>query len=161
MDARIGYASGVFDMFHIGHLNILKRARAQCDFLVAGVVSDQVVIDAKGKEPVISLAERMQIVRGVKYVDSVIVDNATSKLDVWERVHFEVIFKGDDWRGTDKGLDLEAELATVGARVVYFPYTADTSSTTRRQEIIARGDLLQQRLGPVSRPPLARSIFAA
>ncbi|MCW2527332.1 MAG: cytidyltransferase [Pseudonocardiales bacterium] len=161
MTARIGYASGVFDMFHIGHLNILKRARAQCDFLVAGVVSDQVVRDAKGKEPMISLAERMQIVRGVKYVDSVIVDNATSKLDVWERVHFEVIFKGDDWRGTDKGLDLETELATVGARVVYFPYTTDTSSTTRRREIIARGDLLQERLASAPYALLDRSIFAA
>jgi glycerol-3-phosphate cytidylyltransferase len=137
---RIGYASGIFDRFHMGHLNHLKQARGQCDFLVAGIASDPAVAAVNGKPPVISAAARLRIVWGVEHVDYVIVDNTPSKLEVWERIRFEVMFKGDDWRGTEKGLLLEAELATVGAEVVYLPY-ANASTTTRPVEVLASASL--------------------
>ncbi len=137
-DGAMGYVPGAWDMFHIGHLNILKRARAQCARLVVGVVTDEALFQAKGKYPVVPLAERMEVVAAMDIVDAVVVDFSSSKLDVWERVHFDVLFKGDDWRGTAKGDRLESEMATVGASVRYFPYTAHTSSTALRQILASR-----------------------
>jgi glycerol-3-phosphate cytidylyltransferase len=122
-------------MFHIGHLNILRRAREQCDHLVVGVVLDEVVQRAKGKQPVVPFDERLEIVSHVDYVDEVVADTSSDKVVIWRQVHFDVLFKGDDWRGTPKGDRLEADLATVGARVVYFPYTVHTSSTMLREFI--------------------------
>jgi glycerol-3-phosphate cytidylyltransferase len=131
----IGYAPGAYDLFHIGHLNILTRAAEQCDKLVAGVVTDDVVLRAKGKAPVIPLAERLAIVSSVRYVDEAVPDPYVDKFQMWPNVHYDVLFKGDDWRGTEKGEALEARLAEVGARVVYFPYTLHTSSTLLRKMI--------------------------
>ncbi len=133
MTPRIGYAPGVYDLFHIGHLNILKHARAHCDVLIAGVVSDEMAVLAKNVLPVVPLAERLEIVRSVKYVDRAVAEVVPSKLDTWRAVGFDVIFKGDDWRGTAKGHKLEADLATVGVEVVYFPYTMHTSSSLLRR----------------------------
>lgn len=127
-----GYVPGVFDLFHIGHLNILRSARAQCDWLIAGVVTDENAYRAKSKMPVIPLAERVSILEHITLVDEVIVEHQPSKLDVWHDHHFDVIFKGDDWRGTAKGERLERDLATVGVEVAYFPYTMHTSSTLLR-----------------------------
>lgn len=134
----LGYVPGAWDRFHIGHLNLLKSARRQCDRLVVGVVTDQELFNAKGKMPMVPLEERMQVVAAMDIVDSVVVDFSTSKLDVWDRVHFDVLFKGDDWKGTAKGDRLEEEMASVGARVRYFPYTAHTSSTALRQILAGR-----------------------
>jgi glycerol-3-phosphate cytidylyltransferase len=128
----VGYVPGAWDMFHVGHLNILLRAREQCDRLIVGVVTDDALFEAKGKHPIVPLIERMEVVRHLAMVDDVVVDFSTSKLEVWERVRFDVLFKGDDWRGTDKGNKLEADMATVGVEVVYFPYTVHTSSTLLR-----------------------------
>jgi glycerol-3-phosphate cytidylyltransferase len=132
----IGYAPGVYDLFHIGHLNILTRAAECCDHLIAGVVTDDVVMRAKGKAPVVPLAERLEIVRSVRYVDEAVPDPYVDKFQMWPRLKFDVLFKGDDWRGTEKGEALEAQLAEVGARVVYFPYTLHTSSTLLRKMIL-------------------------
>lgn len=129
---RIGYAPGVYDMFHIGHLNILKHAASQCDYLIAGVVSDEMAFLAKGRNPVIPLSERIEIVASIDYVDEAIAETEPHKIDTWRNVGFDAIFKGDDWRGTPKGLELEREFAAVGVEVVYFPYTLDTSSTLLR-----------------------------
>ncbi len=137
-DGRMGYVPGAWDMFHIGHLNILRRARQQCERLVVGVVTDDALFQAKGKYPMVPLHERMEVVAAMSIVDAVVVDFSTSKLDVWDRVHFDVLFKGDDWRGTPKGDRLEIEMASVGAAVHYFPYTAHTSSTALRQILSAR-----------------------
>ncbi|MFT3888308.1 MAG: adenylyltransferase/cytidyltransferase family protein [Arachnia sp.] len=134
----LGYVPGAWDRFHIGHLNILKRARALCERLVVGVVTDEELFKAKGKMPMVPLEERMQVVAAMDIVDAVVVDFSTSKLDVWDRVHFDVLFKGDDWKGTAKGDQLEAEMAGVGASVRYFPYTAHTSSTALRQILASR-----------------------
>lgn len=137
MGTRVGYAAGAFDLFHVGHLNILRHAREHCDRLVAGVVSDEMLRAVKGIEPVIPTAERAEIVRSIMYVDDVYIETNPTKLEAWQDVHFTHFFKGDDWRGTDKGLLLERELATVGVEVVYFPYTAHTSSTTLRRALDA------------------------
>lgn len=129
----VGYAPGVYDLFHIGHLNILKRAAEHCDVLVAGVVTDDVVVQAKGVEPAIPFAERLEIVASLKCVDSAVGDGHVDKFDSWADVGYDVLFKGDDWRGTEKGALLERRLAAVGSRVHYFPYTMHTSSTQLRR----------------------------
>jgi glycerol-3-phosphate cytidylyltransferase len=132
---RVGYAPGVYDMFHIGHLNILKNARLACDYLIAGVVSDDLSRRAKGKSPVIPLAERLEIVRSIRYVDEAVAEDVPTKLEMWQRLRFDVIIKGDDWRGTDKGIRLEREFAEVGVEVFYLPYTVHTSSSMLRQAL--------------------------
>ena len=132
---RIGYAPGVYDMFHVGHLNILRNSRMACDYLIAGVVSDDLSRRAKGKSPVIPLSERLEIVRSIRYVDEAVAEDVPTKLEMWERLHFDVIIKGDDWRGTDKGNRLEREFAKVGVEVFYLPYTVHTSSTMLRQAL--------------------------
>lgn len=139
-DRVVGYAPGVFDMFHVGHLNILERAKAQCDYLIVGVVSDDRVLTIKGAEPMIPLEERMELVSSLELVDRVVVDDSTDKVQMWERLHFDVIFKGDDWRGTAKGDRLERGMAEVGAMVVYFPYTEYISSTRLRALIEAANE---------------------
>lgn len=129
---RIGYVPGVFDMFHIGHLNILRQARAGCDYLVAGVVVDEVVEEVKNHSPVVPFDERVQIVSSIRHVDEVQPDTSPDKTVAWRARPFDVIFKGDDWRGTEKGRRLERSMAELGVEVVYFPYTVRTSSTLLR-----------------------------
>ncbi|MGO3152268.1 MAG: adenylyltransferase/cytidyltransferase family protein [Galactobacter sp.] len=132
---RIGYAAGAFDLFHVGHLNLLRQARAGCDKLVAGVVSDEMLRQVKGIEPVVPTEERCEILRHIDLVDQVYVETTPSKLDAWRDVGFTHFFKGDDWRGTEKGLLLEEQFGAVGVQVVYFPYTAHTSSTALRRAL--------------------------
>lgn len=128
----VGYAPGVYDLFHVGHLNILKHARSRCDHLIAGVVSDEMAALAKGRPPVVPLHERLEIVGSIRYVDAVVAELVPEKLDTWKQLHFDVIFKGDDWRGTAKGDKLEKDFRAVGVEVMYFPYTVQTSSTKLR-----------------------------
>ncbi|KAF4406723.1 MULTISPECIES: adenylyltransferase/cytidyltransferase family protein [Streptomyces] len=135
MPHTVGYAPGVYDLFHVGHLNILRHARSQCDYLVAGVVSDEMAELAKGRAPVVPLVERLEIVRSVRFVDAAFVETVPDKLETWQQVRFDVIFKGDDWRGTAKGHRLEEDFRTVGVEVVYFPYTVHTSSTQLRRAL--------------------------
>lgn len=137
MANRVGYAAGAFDLFHIGHLNILKHAKSECDFLIAGVVSDEMLRETKGISPVIPLNERLEIVSHISYVDEAVAEVVPDKLETWKSLRFDVFFKGDDWRGTEKGLRLEKEFAKVGVEVVYFPYTMSTSSTTLRRALDA------------------------
>jgi glycerol-3-phosphate cytidylyltransferase len=131
----VGYASGVFDMFHVGHLNILRNARQRCHTLVVGVGSDEYVEELKGRSPVIPLVERLEIISALSIVDEVIIDHAEDKTLAWQERHFDVIFKGDDWKGTAKGARLEEQMGSVGADVVYFPYTLHTSSTLLRAHL--------------------------
>jgi glycerol-3-phosphate cytidylyltransferase len=133
----VGYAPGVYDLFHIGHLNILRTAKAQCDFLIAGVVSDEMAEWAKGRRPVVPLAERLEIVSHIRFVDHAHAETVPDKLETWSELRFHRFFKGDDWRGTPKGDDLERRFSEVGVEVVYFPYTAHTSSTLLRQHLSA------------------------
>jgi len=135
---RVGYVPGVFDMFHIGHLNILRNARLACDYLVAGVVSDDRAFDAKGQAPIVPIAERLEIVSSIRFVDEAVIEDVHEKLEMWERIRFDVIIKGDDWRGTAKGDKLERDFAAVGVEVVYLPYTMHTSSTMLRRVLHQR-----------------------
>jgi glycerol-3-phosphate cytidylyltransferase len=134
---RIGYAPGVYDLFHVGHLNLLTRAREHCDHLVAGVVSDELAAGVKGRAPVVPLEERLEIVRNIRCVDEAVAEVLPEKLDTWREVRFDVIFKGDDWKGTPKGDKLERDFASVGVEVVYLPYTVHTSSTVLRRALDA------------------------
>jgi glycerol-3-phosphate cytidylyltransferase len=134
----VGYVPGVYDMFHVGHLNVLRNARLACDFLIAGVVSDERALDAKGKTPVVPVAERLEIVRSIRYVDDAVIEDVAEKLDMWRQLRFDVIIKGDDWRGTPKGDKLERDFSSVGVEVVYLPYTMHTSSTMLRQVLSSR-----------------------
>lgn len=135
MTYRIGYAAGAYDLFHVGHLNILRQARSSCDFLIAGVVSDELCEQTKGKTPVIPLPERLEIVRSICYVDRAEPELHEDRIDTWRELHFDVLFKGDDWRGTAKGVSMERRFAAIGVEVVYFPYTIHTSSTILRRAL--------------------------
>lgn len=128
----IGYACGVFDMFHIGHLNLLQRARANCDHLIVGVTSDALAAQRKGQRPVASEAERMAIIAALRCVDEVVAQTDMDKFRAWERLGYHRLFVGDDWQGHPDWVALEAQLAQVGAQIMYFPYTKAVSSTQLR-----------------------------
>lgn len=147
---KIGYAAGAFDLFHIGHLNLLRHAKSQCDFLIAGVVSNEMLEQNKGITPFIPFSERLEIVQSVRYVDLGHPEVLPNKLDTWRELQFDIFFKGDDWRGTDKGLRLEREFAEVRVEVVYFPYTAVTSSRQLRRVIEAAGTKQETSVGSFS-----------
>ena len=129
---RVGYAAGAYDLFHIGHLNILRQAKQRCDYLIAGVVSDEMLVENKGISPFIPEDERLTIVQSIKFVDEAILETVPDKLDTWSALRFTVFFKGDDWRGTPKGIDLEHRFGEVGVDIEYLPYTLHTSSTKLR-----------------------------
>lgn len=124
----IGYTSGVYDLFHIGHLNLIKNAKGLCDKLIVGVTSDELVA-YKNKKAVIPHQERMEIVRNIQYVDAVVPQNDMDKFKMWQRLKFDVMFVGDDWFETEKWQDLDDRFKAVGVKIVYFPYTKGTSST--------------------------------
>lgn len=124
----IGYTTGVFDLFHIGHLNLLRNAKGMCDKLIVGVTTDELV-SYKNKKAVIPHNERMEIVRAIKYVDAVIPQENMDKFEMWKKLKFDVMFVGDDWYATDKWKELEKQFNEVGVRIIYFPYTKGTSST--------------------------------
>jgi glycerol-3-phosphate cytidylyltransferase len=119
-------------MFHVGHLNILRRARLHCATLVVGVASDEYVEALKGKSPVVPLVERLDIISALGIVDEVIIDHSEDKTQAWHERNFDVIFKGDDWKGSAKGVRLEQDMKKLGVAVMYFPYTLHTSSTLLR-----------------------------
>lgn len=126
---KIGYTTGVFDLFHIGHLNILKNAKSKCDKLIVGVTTDELCEKLKGKKPVIPFNERKSIIESIKYVDRVIPQRKINELSDQKKLNFDVIFKGSDWKDTKKWNNLEKEFAKRRVKVVYFPYTKNTSST--------------------------------
>lgn len=133
MSPVVGYAGGAFDLFHVGHLNILRHAKSHCDYLIAGVATDEMLEITKGRRPVVPLAERLEIVGAIDVVDRAVAEPSPNKLDQWHALHFDVVFKGDDWRGSVKGEKLVADMASVGVEVVFFPYTVHTSSTILRK----------------------------
>lgn len=131
---RVGYTSGVFDLFHIGHLTLLKNARGLCDKLIVGVTVDELV-SYKNKRAVIPFEERLEIVRSIKYVDAAIPQYDMDKFEMWNKLSFDVMFVGDDWYRSDKWSQLDEKFAEVGVRIVYFPYTPGTSSTIINQTL--------------------------
>ena len=135
MEKVIGYTQGTFDMFHIGHLNLIKNAKRHCDYLVVGVNSDDLVESYKNKRPIIPLDERVEIMRAIKYVDEVIVTNTLDKKEIWEKVRFDEIYIGDDWKGNERWEKTGKEMEQLGAKLVFLPYTKDTSSTMLREKL--------------------------
>lgn len=131
---KIGYTTGVFDMFHIGHLNILKNAKEQCDYLIVGVSTDELV-SYKNKTVIIPHDERMKIVESIRYVDKVVPQINMDKKGAWDKYKFDVMFVGSDWKGTDKWNEFEKEFKRIGVDIVYFPYTQGTSSTKLRETL--------------------------
>ena len=133
MMKKIGYTTGCFDLFHIGHLNILKRARLECDYLIVGVNSAELSISAKKKRLVIPFQERMDIVESIKFVDEVVPQTSYDKMEAWNNLKFDKMFVGDDWKGTDQWNQIEKEFSQYGVEIIYFPYTTHTSSTVLRK----------------------------
>ncbi|GGP48459.1 MULTISPECIES: adenylyltransferase/cytidyltransferase family protein [Shewanella] len=129
---KIGYTTGVFDLFHIGHLNVLKRAKLECDYLIVGVTSDELSMSAKNKKPVIPFQERLEIVEAIKFVDEVVPQMSYDKLEAWNNLKFDKMFVGDDWKGTDKWIEIEKDFAKLGVEIMYFSYTTHTSSSILR-----------------------------
>jgi len=132
----IGYTSGVFDLFHVGHVNLLKNSSSLCDRLIVGVTVDDLVL-YKNKRSVIPFDERVEIVRNSRYVDLVVPQVTMDKLDAYHRYKFDVMFVGDDWYKTEKWEVIERELKNFGVKIIYFPYTANTSSTLINQTLEA------------------------
>jgi len=120
-------------MFHIGHLNLLRRASLRCDLLIAGVLSDDVTLVLKGHRPVVPQDERLEIVSGLDVVAEAVLERTVDKLAAWRRLRFDVVFKGDDWQGSETWTRLEHDFGRVGVQVVYLPYTRHTSSTRLRR----------------------------
>ena len=136
MKKIIGYTTGVFDMFHIGHLNILKQAKQHCDILIVGVTTDELCQSYKNKLPIIPYEERKAIIEAIKYVDKVVPQLNRDKFNAWEEYKFDIMFVGDDWKGSELFEVVERKLNAVGCRVVYLPYTQGTNSTILREKVL-------------------------
>ena len=139
----IGYTTGVYDLFHIGHLNLLKNAKGMCDKLIVGVTVDELVA-YKGKRAMIPFEDRIEIVRSIKYVDAAVPQYDMDKLEACKKLGAQFLFVGDDWYGTDKWQEYERQFAEAGIKIVYFPYTKGISSTQITKALNAvRGHDLQ------------------
>ena len=132
---KIGYTQGVYDMFHIGHLNLLNHAKQYCDVLIVGINSDNLVKEYKNKTPIIPEEERRAIVENIKAVDSCIIVDTLDKCKILEQVHFDAIFIGGDWKGNPRWVKTEEDLNALGVDVVFLPHTDGISSTMLRDEI--------------------------
>lgn len=132
---KIGYTAGAFDMFHIGHLNLLMNSKSRCEHLIVGVSTDDLVMGTKSKRPVIPFEERMEIVRAIRLVDEVVPQTTLDKMEAWRSLHFNVMFSGDDWKETARWKALDRQFAKVDVPIIYFPYTQTTSSTLLRTKM--------------------------
>lgn len=129
----IGYTTGVFDMFHIGHLNILRRAKELCDFLIVGVTTDELCFKRKNKYPIINEKDRMAIVEAIRYVDKVVPQVDMDKIRPVKEFRVNVVFVGSDWKGTTAWENFEKEFAKEGCSVIYLSHTDGISSTLLRE----------------------------
>ncbi|MCR5674743.1 MAG: adenylyltransferase/cytidyltransferase family protein [Lachnospiraceae bacterium] len=136
---QTGYTDGVYDLFHVGHLNMIEAAKARCEHLIVGVHGDDVVEEYKHHRPIINENDRRRIVESVKGVDRAVINRFRDKKKLWELYHFDVIFIGDDWKGTERWNRFEKELAEIGVDVVYVPYTKGISTTEIKEMILERG----------------------
>ena len=132
----IGYTAGTFDMFHIGHLNLLERAKEHCDFLIVGINSDKLVEAYKKKSVIVTLEERMKIVRSIRYVDKTIAVESLEKRPYWDMLQFNKLFIGSDWIGNSRWDATKVEMESLGVELIYLPYTKSTSSTVLRERLM-------------------------
>ena len=131
----IGYTTGVYDLFHIVHLNMIKKSKEMCDFLIVGVHSDAVVESYKHRKTIINEDDRREIVGAIREVDKAVINCTRDKIELWKIYHFDVVFIGDDWKGTERWKLFEKQLAEVGVAVEYIPYTKRISTTMIREKI--------------------------
>ncbi|MBQ9427961.1 MAG: adenylyltransferase/cytidyltransferase family protein [Clostridia bacterium] len=132
---KVGFTDGVYDMFHVGHLNMIRAAKSYCDYLIVGVHSDEIVESYKHRKTIINERDRREIVGAIKEVDKAVINETRDKMKLWELYHFDVIFIGDDWKGTERWNNFEKVLAKVGVAVEYIPYTQGISTTKIREEL--------------------------
>ena len=132
---KIGYTTGTFDLFHVGHLNLLERAKEQCEILIVGVSTDELVEEYKKRKPIIPFNERIGIIAALKCVDGVIPQTSMDKIDAWEKIHYDALFHGDDWKYTKLYNDIEKQLEKLGVPCIYFSYTNNISSKKIRKQI--------------------------
>ena len=132
---KIGYTTGVYDMFHIGHLNVIQRAKELCDYLIVGVTTDELCYKRKNKYPIICEADRMAIVRALRCVDEVVPQKDMDKFATVKKYHVDAVFVGSDWKGTDSWNKYEKEFAEVGCTVIYLDHTDGISSTILRDRL--------------------------
>ena len=132
---KIGYTTGVFDLFHVGHLEILRKAKENCDYLIVGVSTDELVQEYKNKRPIITFEQRIEIVKSIKYVDEVVVQKDRDKLSALHKIGFNIMFVGDDWKGSKIFSELEMKFQKYGVEIFYFPYTKNISSTSLRSTL--------------------------
>lgn len=133
---KIGYTDGVYDLFHVGHLNMVQTAKSHCEYLIVGVHGDDVVEEYKHRRPIINENDRRRIIESIKGVDRAEINRFRDKLKLWELYHFDVIFIGDDWKGTERWNNFEKVLAEINVDVVYVPYTKGISTTDIRKQIL-------------------------
>lgn len=135
---KIGYTTGVFDMFHIGHLNIIRRAKEMCEYLIVGVTTDALCIERKNRKPIICESERMEIVESIRYVDKVIAQRDMNKILVVQEYKVDAVFVGTDWEGTPAWKEYERQFGMLGCEVVYIDHTDGISSTELRKKVESR-----------------------
>lgn len=132
---KIGFTDGVYDLFHVGHLNMIREAKKRCDYLIVGVHSDEIVEGYKNRKTIINEIDRREIVGAIKEVDRAVINYTRDKIKLWELYHFDTIFIGDDWKGTERWNNFEKVLAEVGVSVEYIPYTKGISTTKIREKL--------------------------
>ena len=133
---KVGYTDGVYDLFHVGHLNMINSAKEQCEYLIVGVHGDDVVEEYKHRRPIINENDRKKIVESIKGVDKAVINRFRDKIKLWELHHFDVVFIGDDWKGTERWINFEKVLKEIGVDVVYVPYTKGISTTEIKEKIM-------------------------
>lgn len=140
---KIGYTTGVFDMFHIGHLNILKKAKEYCDYLIVGVTVDELVKEYKQKTPIVPYEERKAIVEAIKFVDEVVPQVSMDKLDAWERLHFDALFHGSDWKNSELYNKIIEQFKTLNVDVIFISHTPGISSTQLAEKILQQNNSME------------------
>lgn len=138
---NIGYTSGVYDLFHIGHLNILKSAKEQCEFLIVGVSTDELVLEYKNKKTVIPFEQRIEIIKAIRYVDMVVPQTSMDKMAIWKEHHFNVMFHGDEWKNSELYRMYIEEFEKIGVDIVFLKHTEGISSSKLQQ--ILKGNLYE------------------
>jgi len=132
---NIGFTSGVFDLFHVGHLNLIENAKTKCDYLIVGVNSDELMIEYKNKRPIIPFEERIKIVSAIRSVDEAIRVDSLDKELIWKDKKFSFLFIGDDWKGHPRWNETERIMLTYNVKTIYLPYTYSTNSTLLREKL--------------------------
>lgn len=132
---KIGYTQGVFDMFHIGHLNLINKAKKYCEYLIVGVNSDKLVNSYKHKTPIINEKERLEIIQNLKAVDKAIIVNTLDKKHIWNSLCYDAIFIGDDWKGNKRWEETEKIMDSIGVKLIYLPYTKGISSSSLTETV--------------------------